>query len=211
MKHLLVLPGLAGFLAAGSVCRGAVVYSGVQNIVIPTTFDGVYVDIDDGSTSTTPFTGWDINLFFGGVGLGGSSAFQPARSGTGVSDPVIRVGLFDQISGSLSYAGAVETGSSTHLGMPGNFQAGQEGYLGFRFTTNISSGPYFGWMRLTLTANTAGAVIHDWAWENSGAPIAAGDTSGAPAAVPEPGRAMLLVIGVGGAAMVSRRRRNAIR
>ncbi|MES2705025.1 MAG: PEP-CTERM sorting domain-containing protein [Verrucomicrobiota bacterium] len=67
-----------------------------------------------------------------------------------------------------------ETGSFTHLGAPGNFQDGVEGYLGFRFLRNNGAGPYYGWMRVTLTANTAGAIIHDWAWESSGGSISAG-------------------------------------
>jgi hypothetical protein len=208
MKHFLLLLGIIALLAGGSVCRSAVVYSGVQNIVIPTTFDGVYVDIDDGAMSTGPFSGWDINVFFGGVGIGASGAFEPARTGAGVLDPVIRLGVSDEIGSGLWYAGAVETGSSDHLGAAGNFQDGEEGYLGFKFTRNDSNGPYYGWMRMTLTANTAGAVIHDWAWENSGALILAGVTSSGPSVVPEPGRAMLLVIGAGGAAVVSRRRRS---
>lgn len=178
----------------------AVIYSGIQNITIPTTFDGVYVDIDNGATSASTIVGWDVNIIFGGVGIGGSAAFQPARDGTGVMDTVLNYALNDLIDGSLLYAGAVETGSSDHLGLaPTQFQDGSEGYLGFKFTKNDSSGPYYGWMRMTLTANTAGALIHDWAWEDSGAGILAG------ALVPEPGRAMLVLLGF--CALALRRRR----
>ena len=35
----------------------------------------------------------------------------------------------------------------------------QEGYLGFKFTTNGSAGPCHAWMRVFFTANTLGAVI----------------------------------------------------
>lgn len=42
-------------------------------------------------------------------------------------------------------------------------------------------------MRVTLTANTPGGVISDWAWEDSGSFILAG--------IPEPGRAMLVMLG----------------
>jgi hypothetical protein len=204
MKHLRIPVIITGMLTCGSCCPGAIVYSGVQNIVIPTTFDGVYLDIDDGSASTTPFTGWDINIFFGGVGIGGSSAFQPARTGTGVSDPVTRLGMSDDIGGGLWYAGALETGSSDHLGAAGNFQIGEEGYLGFKFTNNEGSGPYYGWMRLTLTANTSGAVIRDWAWEADGSPISAGFTS----TVPEPSRAMLALLGAWAVATATCRNRS---
>ena len=177
----LLFPLISMLLMVASA-HSAVIYSGLQNIPIPTTFDGVYVDIDNGSTSTSTIIGWDVNIFFGGVGLGGSTDFQPARIGTGNMDTVLKYALNDVIDGSLLYSSG-ETGSSDHLGMAGNFQDGVEGYLGFQFTKNDSSGPYYGWMRLTLTANTPGGVISDWAWDDSGAGILAGSL------VPEPGRA----------------------
>lgn len=194
----LLLVGL--LIGAADLAPAAVVYSGLQNIPIPTTFNGIYLDIDDGTTSTSVVTGWDINVFFGGVGIGGSTDFQPARVGTGNMSTILKYGLGDLIDGSLLYSSG-ETGSSDHLGSPGNFQDGVEGYLGFRFVMNDTSGPYYGWMRLTLTANAPGAFIHDWAWEDSGSGILAGG------AVPEPGRAMLGMLGL--AAMVLRRRRRA--
>lgn len=186
---------LALLLAFASLTQAAVIHSGAQNILIPTTFDGVYVDIDSGNTSTSPILGWDVNLFFGGVGIAGSTRFQPARMGTGNMDTVLKYALNDLIDGSLLYAGAQETGSSDHLGALGNFQDGVEGFLGFRFTKNDASGPFYGYMRVTLTANTPGGMIHDWAWEDSGLAIM----------IPEPGRAVLLLLG--GMVGVLRRRR----
>ncbi len=186
-------------LTAAPLAHGAVTYSGLQNIPIPTNFDGVYVDIDNGSISTTPSAGWDVNFFFGGLGIAASTYFQPARVGTRIEDTVVEYELTDGINGSLLFAGAQETGSSDHLG-PGvnQFHDGVEGYVGFMFTKNDNSGPYYGWMRVTLTANTPGGVISDWAWEDSGAAISAG-------VVPEPGGVTLLVLGAMG--MVLRRRR----
>ncbi len=197
MKHLLIFVILSFTIRLSAAA--AVIYSCLQNIIIPTTFDGVYVDIDNGNTSTSAILGWDVNFFFGGVGIGGSTAFQPARDGTGVSDTVLKYALNDLIDGSLLYAGALETGSSDHLGLaPTQFQDGVEGYLGFKFTKNDSSGPFYGWMRVTLTANTAGALLHDWAWEDSGSAIMVG--------APEPGRAALLLLALG--ALVMRRMRS---
>ena len=43
--------------------------------------------------------------------------------------------------------------------------------MGFRFTTDGSAGPYYGWMRVVFTANTPGGVIKDWAYENGGTAI----------------------------------------
>jgi len=67
-----------------------VIYSGYQNTTIPTTYAGIYIDVDGGlANSTAPFTGWDINPFMGGVYLYNSAAFQPARDGTGGMDTVV--------------------------------------------------------------------------------------------------------------------------
>lgn len=179
----------------------AVIYSGVQNIPIATTFEGVYLDIDTGTTSASTITGWDINPFFGGYAVGNSADFQPARTGTGVSDGIIALASGDVVDGTLAYATG-EAGSSTHIGTGAEqFGAGSEGYLAFRFFTNNSDGPYYGWMRVTFTVNTPGGIIHDWAYDNTGAAILAGSLLG----IPEPGRVVLLLIGI--PLMALRRRR----
>ena len=201
MKRILLLTIL---LIGASRSPGAVIYSGLKNIPIPTNFIGVYVDIDNGSFSSSPSFGWDVNFFFGGVGFAASTSFQPARGGTGNEGTVYNYALTDGINGSLHYAGAMETGSGDHLG-PGvnQFHNGVEGYLGFKFTKNDNSGPYYGWMRLTLTANTPGGVISDWAWEGAGTAIPVGS-------VPEPGSMTLLALGAMGA-VLRRRRRSVVR
>ena len=207
MKTTRPLPSIFGVLFVLSVLfvphstHAAVIYSGLQNIPIATNFDGVYLDIDTGTTSSSTITGWDINPFFGGVGIAASAAFQPARVGTGNMDTIVLFDLNDLIGSTSFYAGAQESGSADHLGAPGNFQAGVPGYPGFRFTKNDNSGPFYGWMRLTLTGNTAGALIHDWAWEDSGASILAGSF-----VIPEPTKSMLLMLGT--ATLCLKRRRS---
>lgn len=115
--------------------NAAVIYSGLQNIAIPTTFDGIYLDIDTGTTSTSTITGWDVNFFFGGIGIGGSAAFpaRPHRHRKHGHHPPLRHRRPHRRHPVLHRG---ETGSSDHLGAPGNFQDGVEGYLGFRFTKN---------------------------------------------------------------------------
>ncbi len=181
--------------------RAAIIYSGLQNIAIPTDFEGVYIDIDTGSFSTSLITGWDINPFFGGSAIGNSAAFQPARTGLNNDDPIVNLSYGDVVNDGLFYSTG-EGGSGdpvSHLGFDSNqFQPGVEGYLGFMFTTNESSGPYYGWMHVLFTSNTASGMIYDWAYDNTGSPIAAG--------VPEPGRAGLLALGLIGWAARRRRR-----
>jgi len=186
-------------LTSGGGLQSAIIYSGLQNIPIPTTPDGVYLDVDNAATLTSPFIGWDLNFFFGGFGIANSAAFQPDRTGTGNDDPVVRLNPGDPI-GPAGLRATGEAGSDSHIGAASNqFQAGQEGYLGFQFTKNDSSGPFYGWMRLALTVNQPGGLIEEWAYDNTGAPIAA--------AVPEPGKSMLLGVGLAAAAMSYLRRR----
>lgn len=146
----------------------AVIFSGLQNIAIPTDFTGIYLDLDAGTTSTSESAGWDINPFFGGVGVANNTVFQPARTGTTNTAPILGLA----VGATVDVAQLFSTGyggSQTHLGP--QFAAGQEGYFGFRFTTNAPAGPYYGWMRVVFTGNLAGALIKDWAYENGGGTI----------------------------------------
>ena len=158
----------------------AVIYRGLQNIAIPTDFTGVYLNIDNGTTGFAEFTGWDINPFFGGVGVSNSAAFQPARTGTANGDRIIALGAGATVNSSLLYSTG-EGGSAGHLGVGARFFGiGQEAYLGFRFTTDGNAGPYYGWMRVVFTANTPGGIIKDWTYENGGTAIQTGNVLQAP-------------------------------
>ena len=180
------LPGIIVALTiqfAASAASAAVIYRGLQNIAIPTNFTGVYLNIDNGATDSVEFTGWDINPFFGGVGVGNSPAFQPARSNTANSDPIVALGVGTTVDSGLLFSTGYG-GSENHLGAGSDrFGSGQEAYLGFRFMTDGNAGPLFGWMRVVFTANTPGGVIKDWAYETSGALIRTGNVlQAAPAA-----------------------------
>lgn len=199
--HLLAIS--LAVLACAPAAKAAVIYSGPQNIAIPTGFDGIYINIDTGATGGSAFTGWDLNPFFGGAGVANSAAFQPARTGTGNDDPILRLdyGEFVDPSRFFSTGFGGSGDPDPHLGTgPGQFTSGQEGYLGFRFTTDASSGPNYGWMHVLFTSNTSGGMIYDWAYDNTGSAIAL------PAGVPEPGRAGLLALGLIGWAARRRRR-----
>ena len=168
-RFLAILPAL---LAVTLVpCRAAVIYSGLQNLGIPTDATGIYLDLDTGITGTndlSPPDKWDINPYFGGSEVANSPAFQPARTEAGASSPILNlaVGMTIDVARLFSSGDGI---SQAHLGT--RFTAGQEGYLGFKFTNNAATGTYYGWMRVVFTANTAGAVIKDWAYENTGAAI----------------------------------------
>jgi hypothetical protein len=185
--------------------KAAVIYSGLQNIAIPTTFDGVYVNVEDTNNATnhssSTITGWDVNLFFGGVGEFNEANFQPVRASSG--DPfsaMQNLTLGTLISNASTFAtgvgGSGDVGSE-HVGFgAGQFQPGVDGYIGFRL-----NGTNYGWMRVSLTFDDPGALIKDWAYDDTGATIVAGLLG-----VPEPSRAFLLMMGAIGATF--RRRRN---
>jgi len=138
-----------------------VIYSGYQNISIPTNFTGVSVTVDGGT----------INPFFGGVGVANDALFQPVRTGTGGLDPILNLATGTTVDGSSSYFSTGDGGSFSHVGGTGTFTAGMEGYLGMKI-----SGTNFGWMRVDFTNNTSGAVIKDWAYDNTtGAAIVVGN------------------------------------
>ena len=174
LHRRMALTVLCVAFATARPAQAAVLYSGLKDLAISTTFEGLYLDIDTGATGSVEFTGWDINPFFGGVGVANSSAFQAARIGTGNTDAILRLNVGDAINAARLYSSG-EGGSATHLGSGSTqFGIGQEGYLGFKFTTNANAGPAYGWLRVVFTANTGGAVIKDWAYENGGGTVVAG-------------------------------------
>ena len=113
------------------------------------------------------------------MGLGNSAAFQPVRVGSSNLNAILKLNAGTLIDGSLTFStgiGGSGNAGHEHLGPSGKqFQVGTEGYLGFKFTKNNTSGPYFGWMRVVLTNNTADALIKEWGYDNvSGGTIVAG-------------------------------------
>ena len=136
-----------------------VIYSNSLNTTIPLDFTGVTINVGSGS----------INPFFGGVGVANDVALQPFRDGTGGSDTILNFTAGDIINSStatLASPGGFG-GSTDHVG--GTFTAGAEGYVGFKL-----NGANYGWMRVVFTNNTGGAVVKDWAYEDSGAAASIG-------------------------------------
>ena len=164
-------------LAFASASRADTIYSNLRDIAIPADFNGVYLDVDAGTTFTGTLpgapSGWDINPFFGGAGIANSPAFQPVRTGTANLDAIVKLQEGELMISTLNYSSGFggSGDENKHIGTaPAQFQADQEGYLGFKFTKNGSAATLYGWMRLVLNnAGPAGAVIKDWAYDDSGA------------------------------------------
>ena len=176
-------------LAWPQSARAEVVYSGRQDIAIPANFDGVYLNVVTRQRSTSEFSGWDLNAFFGGLGIANSPGLQPVRAGTGNEDPIVPLAFGSSINGSLTMAadygcsGAED--DSGHLG-PGasQFTDGQAAYFGFQLARDNTV--TYGWMQVTLTRDGSTGVIQDWAYDTSGSAIltgATGDVGDAPRVV----------------------------
>jgi hypothetical protein len=89
------------------------------------------------------------------------------------------------------------------------------GFAGVSFRVNGQTD--FGWIRLKVTDGGAGdgfphqLTAVDWAYDNTGAPIRAGETHASSAAVPEPSTFALALLGAGFAGVLAwRRRRQAV-
>ncbi len=151
-------PSLAALCLLLVPASADTIYSGLLDTVISTDFDGVTVNIEGGT----------LNPFFGGVGVANNAALQPLRDGTGDLDTLLNLAAGTTIDGSSLFYSTGAGGSQDHLGS--TFTAGQEGYIGFQL-----NGADYGWMRVVFTNNTGGALIKDWAYDNSGGSIATGN------------------------------------
>jgi len=158
----------------------------LQDISIPADFDGVFLNVETGAwnnDTTAPVSGWDFNPFFGGTVLWNAPDFQPVRSGTSETSAVLNLATGTTVNGSSVFStftqgpngqnpgGAGYGASETHVGTgTGKFVAGEEGYMGFQL-----NGGNYGYMRVVFTNNTGGALIKEWAYDNSGAAISTGN------------------------------------
>lgn len=209
---------------------GALTYSGLVNIVIPTTFEGVYINLDSGASSTgdassaaadvnsftvgaMPVAGWDVNFFFGGIGMAHDMGFQPFRDD--VSDNLSRIEsvaegtVVDAASvaagtlGTPAFGGSGQANGSpvgeSHFGVGLDFfTPGTPGFIAF--VLNPEGTPLYGWMKVTLNNDGGTGLIHEWAYSTD--PIEVG------MAIPEPS-----VLGLSGAALAAltlRRRRKGV-
>jgi hypothetical protein len=204
------------------------------NILIPTTFEGVYLDLVSNSSATASSSEssaaasytisssepasdqWDFNFFFGGAGIAHNSSANPYREDA--SDQLSAVqalGIDDTIdgvtatstgalplttpayggSGTGSGGGGGISTSGNHLGLnAGQFQSGQQGYIGF--VLDQTTTPTYGWMSVTLNNDGTEGVIHSFAFSDE--PLDVG-------AIPEPSTCLLTLVGL---AALTRRRRS---
>jgi len=190
MKTKLLL--LLACLTWGGGARAALIYSGVQNVPIPLTFDGVYLRSPDGTVSGGFPADWNtapwINPFFGGVAIANGPLLRPIITGT---DQILNLAVGTPIDSGGNFV-AGESGSSTHVGAgAGQFALGSPGIIGFAFKPTAADPESYGWLRL-IPNNTGPGSIVDWAYQSTpGAAVLAGVIPGpGTALIPEPGSAL---------------------
>lgn len=227
------LPILIGSCLMPASASAAVFYSDVLDILIPTNFNGVYLNIgmqtdsapsdgsptiqlDSYSVGYSEPASWDVNLFFGGIGIAYSETFQPfvdstvsnrsqilnVAYGTVIEDEAAARTLGVEAA-SFGGSGRPNNGAgSSHFDIPtlnsdpaySAFTPGEQGYIAF--VLNPGAEQLYGWMRVTLTNDGTPGTIHDWAISSD-----EGFTVGM---IPEPTTALLGGIGM---LLLLRRRR----
>lgn len=175
-----------------SASPAAVVYSGLQDTPIPNNLDGLYLNMATNTTSGSYPADWGtkpyFNPFQGGVAIATSELFLPIIMG---SDQVVNMAYASLIDFSGNFA-LGENASGTHVGVGGGqFTLGNEGYMGFRFQTSTGGPFYYGWARIVIS-NSGNGQLRDWAY-NDVAGI--GLFTGMLTPAPEPGRALMVMLG----------------
>jgi hypothetical protein len=194
--RLAAYAALAGaILSAPSIptAHAVIVHSGVVNINIPSTTDGIYLNVVSGvfSSNSAAVAGWDINPW-------SSSAlnfFTPIPNpgggtmvGNGSTYDNLNFGFFVGPSSTFSNTGIVTINPNTPL----NFNSSQN-FFGFRFINEAMGGQIqYGWVQVALSGSAAGQPrsIIGYAYEDSGGPISG--------FVPEPATTSLLVLAAAG-------------
>ena len=213
-RHFLACSAFVGtaVLMTAQRADAAVVYSGLENLSVPTTngAGGIYLDLTKPGSSFIPtgsgtgpaeglntvLPGWDVNFY--GSGAGNLRWAYPTVGGVAQT-----LAVFNGVSHVAALGAGVMVDGSSSLGtrqtMVPEF-TGTTAFMGVEFL-NASNNPLFGWIRIT-GGPTAGfpATIVDWAYDDSGAGIRTG-------AIPEPSSLALGCLAAGAAGLVAWRKR----
>ncbi|MDQ6654356.1 MAG: PEP-CTERM sorting domain-containing protein [Verrucomicrobiota bacterium] len=185
MAAYATLAGVA--LAAPSMVKADIIYSGPVNIVIPATTAGVYLNVATGVSNVSPTLapGWDVNPY-GSTNL---TLFNPTTPTGGVYQG--SASNFNLAPGtSVSSAGPFSNGLYGPVNLNSN-----NNYVGFRFQNETAANQIqYGWFQINFGATVTDRQIVGYAFENTGAPIAVGAT-----AVPEPTTTALFGVMAAGA------------
>lgn len=177
IKAHLVACALVGATFSGSAL-GAIVYSGPVSISIPDNIDGIYFNVVTGASnpSAAAVPGWDLNPYSAAAGtfnIWGWST-QTWLSSAGVIGgpyplaPGTSIGPPD--------SNFFRPGGGTNIGTQVTLNSNQN-YFGIRFQNEAAANQIqFGWIQVEFGATASTRSIVAYAYEDTGAAIAAGDT-----------------------------------
>ena len=208
-KRALLATAAAGKLAAGSFQANAgIVYENPDDIVVNNSIE--FIDIDNNSLPNLMFAhgmlenGFGLTDSNGDVILAGGSSVSGLLLGTTFDFFAEGEEINNTNAQNLEFATASKRDVTTDSKNPefeqatdGFFASGGAGFLGFNLATGNN-----GWLRFSVEDFTAedtssySLTIHDWAYEDSGKSIKAGE-------VPEPAVWSLFALG---AYYIARRR-----
>jgi hypothetical protein len=189
----------AGAMAAAGTAHAGIIYSGEQNLNVAQ-FTSLNLNLDGDAYGDLLLK----NYVFGGGNYQGATvnffpgklvSFNAGPSGFAYVSALNAGFVIDSSSVGPSFTGSMAYGSSNPNAQ---FNTASNTFLGLSFAG--ASGTLYGWVRVSVN-NAAGTfVVHDWAYDSTGAGIAAG-------AVPAPGTLGLLAVGASGLGLIRGRKR----
>ena len=188
----------AGAAAATAASADAsIVYSGAQDLAI-SQFNALNLNLDGDAYGDVLLK----NYVFGGNYMGATVNFAPGKlvsfnAGLNYVSALSAGFSIDASSVGPSFFGSMAYGAANPNAQ---FNNASNAYLGLSFASGANL--YYGWVRVSVNQAAGSFIVHDWAYESSGAGIAAG-------AVPAPGALGLFAAGASGLGFLRGRTRSA--
>lgn len=178
------LAGTAGMVSSAH----ATVVTFNTPIVVPNTFDGVYLNFLTGATGTAggSVAGWDFNPYNSGTSLSFFWAATPSQA-SGVAGTT--TGPYSDLGPGATISAASTFAQVTATTAAAAFQTVGTHTLGFRFWNEGTGAINYGYATLSAGGTTGFPLtITGWSFENSGAAITI-------PAVPEPATTAMFALG----------------